>query len=528
MERELAAIALSLGATQVRGWSADEQRLISGLPKVPTCRIRDIREKIRHGEDPLGELFCLIRSPEIRRPAGATYTPKKIISAMIAWAASYAQPSRIVDPGAGSGRFLVAAGRKFKNSDLVGIELDPLAALIARGHVAAAGLHHRAQIILTDYRRALLPPISGRTLYIGNPPYVRHHLLGTRWKNWLSVESKRLRLTASQLAGLHVHFFLATTLAARPRDFGAFITAAEWLDVNYGKLVRDLFTGALGGQNLVVIEPTALPFPDAATTGVITCFEKSSRPARIKVWRVKSLGRLGKLNGGQPLRRERLESESRWSHLTRRANKPPSGFIELGELCRVHRGQVTGSNSAWIVNEQSNHLPDSVKLATVTRAKELYAAGSALDDTTSLRRVIDLPMDLDELDERDRKEILQFLRRLRKLGVHQGYVAQNRKAWWSVGLKDPAPILATYMSRRPPAFVRNLVSARHINIAHGIYPRDKMDEKTMGRLVRFLSRNICLKDGRTYAGGLTKFEPREMERLVVPGPELLRGAQPEW
>jgi hypothetical protein len=25
-------------------------------------------------------------------------------------------------------------------------------------------------------------------------------------------------------------------------------------------------------------------------------------------------------------------------------------------------------------------------------------------------------------------------------------------------------------------------------------------------------------DGRTYAGGLTKFEPREMERLLVPDP----------
>jgi hypothetical protein len=30
-----------------------------------------------------------------------------------------------------------------------------------------------------------------------------------------------------------------------------------------------------------------------------------------------------------------------------------------------------------------------------------------------------------------------------------------------------------------------------------------------------------MNDGRTYAGGLTKFEPREMERLLVPRPELL-------
>ena len=34
----------------------------------------------------------------------------------------------------------------------------------------------------------------------------------------------------------------------------------------------------------------------------------------------------------------------------------------------------------------------------------------------------------------------------------------------------PPPIMATYMARRPPAFVRNLADARYINIAHGIYP----------------------------------------------------------
>ena len=40
-------------------------------------------------------------------------------------------------------------------------------------------------------------------------------------------------------------------------------------------------------------------------------------------------------------------------------------------------------------------------------------------------------------------------------------------------------------------------------------------------LVRFMQSNISQRSGRTYAGGLTKFEPREMERLIVPGPAML-------
>lgn len=86
---------------------------------------------------------------------------------------------------------------------------------------------------------------------------------------------------------------------------------------------------------------------------------------------------------------------------------------------------------------------------------------------------------------------------------------------------QPAPVLATYMARRPPAFVRNLAEARHINIAHGLYPRQSLTGRQLDALAAALRRSATLSYGRTYAGGLVKFEPREMERLPVPEPQLL-------
>ena len=77
------------------------------------------------------------------------------------------------------------------------------------------------------------------------------------------------------------------------------------------------------------------------------------------------------------------------------------------------------------------------------------------------------------------------------------------------------------MARRPPAFVRNEAAARHINVAHGLYPRVELSERVLSNLVEYLSSAVRITEGRTYAGGLTKFEPREMERLHVPGLELL-------
>ena len=37
-------------------------------------------------------------------------------------------------------------------------------------------------------------------------------------------------------------------------------------------------------------------------------------------------------------------------------------------------------------------------------------------------------------------------------------------------------------------------------------------------LATLLRSTVSLTQGRTYAGGLTEFEPREMERLPVPLP----------
>jgi adenine-specific DNA-methyltransferase len=81
---------------------------------------------------------------------------------------------------------------------------------------------------------------------------------------------------------------------------------------------------------------------------------------------------------------------------------------------------------------------------------------------------------------------------------------------------EPAPILATYMARRPPTFVRNLAGARHVNIAHGLYPRDPLPPMALDSLAAYLRGSVTAAQGRVYAGGLAKFEPGELERLPVP------------
>lgn len=488
--------------------------------RVAPCRddrlLATITKVIRAGHDPLGDAFRAINAPEIRRPLGATYTPGPIIASMLQWAAEQAVPARVVDPGAGSGRFLLAAGKRFPKAHLVAIEIDPIAALMLRANLAVLGFTDRSRVIVDDYRRAELLSIAGRSLFVGNPPYVRHHDISEGWKDWFAIAARRQGVKASKLAGMHVHFFVRTLELAQDDDFGAFVTSAEWLDVNYGSALRQLLAGRLGGVALNVLDSRAMPFDDAATTGAITCFKIGRRSRHLRVKAISSLSALSSLSTGALVPWQQVAAAARWSIIVKPTKVPPSGHMELGELCRVHRGQVTGANDIWIAGPHSAALPTGLLKPAITKARELINAGESLDRTHDLRCVIDIPVDLDELDARHRAAVEAFLAWAKRQGADKGYIARHRRAWWSVELKPPAPILVTYMARRPPAFVRNLAGAHHINIAHGLYPREGLPQRVLDDLVQWLRSNVSMGQGRTYAGGLTKFEPREVERLPIP------------
>ena len=434
-EDRLAAVSgLILRAGHLAGVSQAEHRLLreASAEVVSDAVANGIRGRIVAGGDPLGDAFVALRGPAERRGSGAVYTPSPIVESMVTWLSREAAPARIVDPGAGSGRFALAAARAFDTSRLVAIESDPLALLTLRANLTAAGLAERSVVVAGDYRCARLGEPVGRTgptAFIGNPPYVRHHQIERHWKEWLHVEANRLDLPVSGLAGLHVYFFLQTALLAGPGDVGVFVTSAEWLDVNYGKLVRSLLLRYLGVVSVHRVDPEVLPFGDVATTAAITCFRVGREEPTVAFRRVATTADLGSLRGGRSITRSQVAAADRWTPLLSAPKRRPSGYVELGELCRVHRGAVTGPNATWISGREDPALPASVLFPSVTRARELFDAGSRLESLEGLRCVIDLPEALDALEPPARRAVERFLRAAHAGRVHEGYVARHRKCW---------------------------------------------------------------------------------------------------
>ncbi len=528
-ERVLCAAAWALArGGHLTDLSRAERDLIEDTAPLPQPdALKGLAAAIQAGDDPLGASFASLRSAAQRRLRGATYTPAGVVEPMTEWLANHKGAARVVDPGSGSGRFLCAVGRRIPGARLVAVEIDPLPALITRANLTVLGFDKRAELHVGDYRRLGLPIAPGPTAFIGNPPYVRHHGIDPVWKTWLRERAADLNLKASARAGLHVHFLLATAHLARPGDFGAFVTSSEWLDVGYGQLARDLVTGPLGGLSLHILDARTQVFTDTATTATVTAFEVGGPQRPMRVNKVKRVEELRGLVGGRVFSPEQLRSERRWSTLLAPRVPVPRDFVALGDFCRVHRGVATGANATWVTSQYDTRLPASVLFPAVTKASELFGTTSgALADISDLKALVSLPEDLDTFDAAERELVERFLGTALRASVADGYIARHRKKWWAVTLRDPAPILATYMARRPPAFVRNLAAAHNLNNVHGIYPIEPLSEAALCRLTEALRDRAVLADGRTYAGGLTKFEPSEMARIMVPPPSWLEADEP--
>ncbi len=487
--------------------------LLRGEPGPP-----GVRAGIQAGEDPLGRAFCTLRPPVERRALGAFYTPAPVVDAMVSWILAR-KPARVVDCGCGSGRFTVALRRGGFGGPIVAVDPDPLAMAMTRASLAVAGLL-AADLRCADFLRLDLPPADGPTAYLGNPPYLRHHGLSPATKAWARRTAASMKLELSGLAGLHVLFLLAVAARSGPRDLGCFVTSAEWLDVGYGAVARKLLSGPLGLRFLALFPPEVAPFDDAMSTGVVFGWRCGARGEAT----LRSLGGshdLDSMAEGARLTLGRLGAAPRWTPLLGSpALASPQDLVPLGSFARVHRGVATGANGFFVVERGEGKALglEPWLRPCLHRASQVQRAEGIVRAAVCSHGLLALPEELPRLPA-----VEAYLARGRDGGVPERYLCRQRRAWWSLPLRQPpAPIVATYMARRPPSFALNPDGCATLNVVHGIHPRQPMTDAQLAALVRWLNTHAAELTGhRSYHGGLRKWEPRELEGVLVPAPEAL-------
>lgn len=471
--------------------------------------LQGVFPEILRGGDPLGDFFMASVSSANRRAQGATFTPPWLVDIQLDQIAAKCVPARVVDAGAGTGRYALAAARRWPKATIIAVEKDPALAEAIRINAQTAGLD--IQVLCADYLTIALSQIDGVTAFVGNPPYVRHHDISAEDKSWYALQMQCLSLPSSLLAGLHLYFYLKSYLLSKEGDVGCFVTAAEWMETNYGESMRSLFCH-MGGDALVRVHPGEQIFRGVLTTSVIAGWTVAAD-------RSVEVGDLTHqaVQAQFYATRQQLRSLPKWPGYGNPLPSPAEIGPVLGDYFRVSRGQVTGFNGVWIAtNDTEKLIPARYLLPCVTDATDIIGAKGVLRDASKLRRVIDLPADLSELTIMERRNVDSFLEVAILVGAADSYIAQHRKPWWRVGLKSAPAIVMSYMGRRPPSFARNACGARLINVAHALVPLRPISIASQDRLVTWLNHNVATTGGRTYGGGMVKFEPGDAMGIPLP------------
>lgn len=176
--------------------------------------------------------------PEQRRRAGAYFTPARLVDLVLDRASALLpQPSRltVIDPACGAGAFLDAAGARFPQATLLGLELSPQLADQCRARVP------KAAVLCGDALRGGLEPLLSRVspgsfeLWVGNPPYngtspVLADKESYRALQALLPEAAKLPRGTSLRDDYAFFLLLAATRLTSTQGALAFVTSATLLD----------------------------------------------------------------------------------------------------------------------------------------------------------------------------------------------------------------------------------------------------------------------------------------------------------
>jgi len=211
--------------------------------------------------------------PDKQRTYGQFDTPPDVADLLLAFCLRHPGDT-LLDPSCGTGALLDRAARWQEwlagspaagEEQLWGIELDPAAAAAARASLPEA--HVRHQNFFT------VEPPHPFDAVVGNPPYTRAEWIGrlqeevgeqlamfgasgeeTAAEKEAVIPARFWDDSLSRRAGLHAYFFLHGTSFLRPGGRLGFVVPNNWLDVAYGKGLKQFILQHY--KVLALIEPT--------------------------------------------------------------------------------------------------------------------------------------------------------------------------------------------------------------------------------------------------------------------------------
>lgn len=475
-----------------------------------------------------------------RKKFAQFFTPSPIADVMAKWILGNPNLKTVLEPAFGLGVFSRALLFHNPTIEIKGFEIDKTIYEIAKQNfenVENFNLH------LQDYMYN-----DWKNKYDGiicNPPYFKFHDYDN--KNILKEIETNLKCKLNGFTNLYTLFLLKSIHQLSKNGRCAYIIPSEFLNSDYGKLVKSFLIKSKTLRHIIVIDFEENVFDDALTTASIIFCSNDNLTDKVQFTNIKSLQDLTKIDTiindypnskdtTQTYRFSELNPEIKWKSYYQIQNGLKfKNLVPFSTYAKVVRGIATGSNEYFTFNLSK------AKEFGITENNLLPCICSAKDSKSSFFTT----KDFEELKDNNKsiflfnaqnsinEKVINYIEKGKKDKVDKKFLTANRKPWYSLENRPPAPIWVSVFNRTGLRFIRNEANISNLTSYHCIYPKQQslFSEIEIDLLFAYLltdtAREIFADNSREYGNGLQKFEPNDLNKGMILDLSLLDSATKE-
>lgn len=472
-----------------------------------------------------------------RKELGAYYTPQTVVRYLVDWGLRQASQATVMDPSCGDGRFLEEAA-ELGARRLVGCDVSPGALTETRQRLAENGLE--AELVESDFFSFEPASIQPVDVIVGNPPFVRYQRFDETSRRKALESALRLGVRLTRLTSTWAPFLLHAMQFLRPEGQMAMVVPAEITQTQYGLRTLRAVLEHFGSVRLLAFERNVFEDAQVEICLLLASGFGASSP-HVKLIPLTSIDDLASRQGRRseedvirvPLEKETLgrfaegyltlEERQAWRHV-----QEHSRVRALASLATVTNGYVTGDNAFFHCTRaeaETTRLPPTWLVPVARSSKSLQGLTWGRKDLQDLEsrgtgHHLILPRE-DLFLQSDRFVLDRWLTKGEERGTPERFKCRKRQPWWQVPNVQSADVFVGYMAGAYPRAAVNEIDASYTNSLHGLRLREGYDPL---RLVLGFYTSLSLLsleiEGRSYGGGILKVEPRELDRVLIPMPEI--------
>lgn len=469
-----------------------------------------------------------------RKKFAQFFTPFPIADLMAKWLIGNENLKTVLEPAFGLGVFSRALLNYKENIKIKGFEIDRNIFDQSKNIFEE---NENVSIYLEDYMYN-----DWDNKYDGiicNPPYFKFH----DYDNKIIIKEieDRISCKLNGFTNLYTLFLLKSIYQLNKNGRAAYIIPSEFLNSDYGKLVKKHLIKSKTLRHILVINFDENVFDDALTTSSILLCANDNKSNKVQFSNISNIEDLGSIDNiiniypdylskEQIVPFEVLNPDIKWKAYYQKQNSINyKHLVPFANYGKVVRGIATGANEFFTFS------PSKAKDYGITDKYLLPCICKAIDSKKSFF----LKKDFEELKNNDKSIFLlnavtpidENVKKYLSLGetqeIHKKFLTASRNPWYSLENRPPAPIWVSVFNRNGLRFIRNEANISNLTTFHCIYPSkaNLFDSINIDLLFAYLltdvARQIFEDNSREYGNGLQKFEPNDINKAKMLDLKLL-------